>query len=170
MATSKQRKAARENIRKVKTAWRSMSHEQHARAQPEGRRREKPGTQGEGNFFRVRVRPKSEFVTFRTHHLGGAGHVQRVAGKRKSGSWDTQTWLISKEDAHLQGRNLVGDTRDAKKVLKSLGAKPRHVEGDIFEAKPRRKIPESEKPTPAQQRARLHNIKKAQAARRSRNR
>jgi hypothetical protein len=53
MATAKQREAARKNVCKAQAAWRSMSHEQHARAQPEGREREKPGTQGGGDYFRV---------------------------------------------------------------------------------------------------------------------
>jgi hypothetical protein len=42
------------------------------------------------------------------------------------------------------------------------------VEGDVFEARPRPNVPEREKPTPAQRRARSANIKKAQAARHAR--
>jgi hypothetical protein len=41
------------------------------------------------------------------------------------------------------------------------------VKGDIFEAKDRLNVPESKKPTQAQQRARLENVKKAQQARRT---
>jgi hypothetical protein len=168
MATEKQREAARRNIRKAQAAWQSMSHEQHARAQPEGRGRQKPGTTGEGAYYRITVRPKEDFVTFRTHDIGEPGHIQRVGAKRGSGSWDTQAWLISKEDAHVEGGKLIPDTEEAKKVLADLGSKPRHVEGDIFEAKPRPNVPEREKPTPAQRRARSANIKKAQAARHAR--
>src|SRR5205085_6578205 len=119
-------------------------------------------------FFRINVRPKEEFVTFRTQDVGGPGHVERVAGKRPSGSWDTQTWLISKEDAHIEGDRLIPDTADARGVLEKLGSEPVHVKGDIFEAKPRPNVPEREKPTPAQRRARRTNIKKAQAARHTR--
>src|SRR5262249_25234813 len=85
MATQKQRAAARKNIKKAQAAWEGMSHRQHARAQPEGRAREKPGTVGEGEFYRIRVRPKKEFATFRTQKLGEAGEVRRVAGKRFMG-------------------------------------------------------------------------------------
>jgi hypothetical protein len=53
-------------------------------------------------------------------------------------------------------------------VLKTLGSEPVHVTGDRFRAKPRRDIPESEKPTPAMRRAQRANIKKAQAAVRKR--
>ena len=165
MATTKQREAARKSINKAQAAWRAMSHQEHARAQPEGRAREKPGLGGGGEYYRIRVRPKDEFVTFRTQKLGGAGEVRRVAGKRPSGSWDTQAFLISKEAAHVSGGKLIPDTEGVKGVLEKLSSTPRHVEADVFEAKPRRKIPEREKPTAAQQRARQANIKKAQAAR-----
>jgi hypothetical protein len=166
MATEKQRAAARRNIKKAQVAWRAMSHTQRARAQPQGRGRTKPGATGEGEFYRIVVRPKEEFVTFRTQDVGGPGHIERVAGKRRSGSWDTQTWLVSKQDAHREGDRLVPDTADARKLFAKLGSEPRHVKGDIFKAKDRPNVPEREKPTPAQQRARTQNIKKAQAARR----
>jgi hypothetical protein len=170
MATQKQREAARKNIRKAQAAWKSMSHREHARAQPEGRKRKKPGTGGEGEYYHVAVRPKGEFVTFRTQDVGDPGHIQRVAGKRQSGSWGTAKWLISKQDAHIEGGKLVPDTAEARDVLAKLGSEPRHVKGDVFEAKPRPNVPEREKPTPAQLRARRTNIKKAQAARHARSR
>src|SRR5438128_1256435 len=109
MATQKQREAARKNIRKAQAVWKSMSHRQHAQAQPEGRGRKKPGTGGTGEYFHVGVRPKENFVMFRTQDVGDPGHVQRVAGKRQSGSWDTVKWLISKEDAHVEAGKLVPD-------------------------------------------------------------
>jgi hypothetical protein len=165
MTTQKQRTAARRNIRKAQAAWKAMSHRQHARAQPEGRKRQKPGTQGGGEYYHVRVRPRSEFTTFRTQDVGERGHVQRVAGKRSSGSWDTAKWLISKQDAHVEHGRLVPDTKAAKDALARLGSSPRHVKGNVFEAKPRPNVPEREKPTAAQRRSRRENIKKAQAAR-----
>lgn len=127
----------------------------------------KPGTTGKGDYYHIEVRPKKEFTTFRTQDVGEKGGVQRVAGKRGSGSWDTQKWLIGKDEAHMEGDNLVPDTKEAREVLKNLGSKPAHIRGDRFKAKPRENVPEKEKPTPAQKRARQRNIKKAQAARRS---
>ena len=168
MATQRQRQAARKNIRKAQAAWRSMSSRQHARAQPEGRKRRKPAMGGHGNYYHVAVRPKGEFVTFRTQDVGEPGHIQRVAGKRGSGSWDTVKWLIGKEDAHVEHGKLIPDTQEAKKVLDELGSTPKHVKGDMFQAKPRPNVPERDKPTAAQRRARSENIKKAQAARRAR--
>jgi hypothetical protein len=166
MATEKQRQAAKKNIKKAQTRWKSMSSREHASAQPEGQGRKKPGTTGEGNYYHVEVRPKNEFTAFRTQDVGEEGHLQRVAGKRASGSWATAKWLISKEDAHIEQGKLVGDTKDAKELIKKLGSEPVRKSGDLFEAKDRRNVPERSKPTAAQTRARRENIKKAQAARR----
>ena len=141
-----------------------MSPREHARAQPEGRGRAKPGTKGEGDYYRIVVRPKEEFVTFRYHDVGRPGHIQRLAGKRSSGSWDDEAWLISKVDAHIKNRKLVADTSAARKILDVIGPVT-HVKGDIFQGHPRRNVPEREKPTPSQRRARMENIRKAQKAR-----
>lgn len=128
------------------------------------RRRAKPGSKGGGRFFHIEVRPSQEFVAFRVQDVGAPGGVERVAGQRANGSWDTAKWLIEKTHAHLEGERLVPDSAEARKMFKSLGSVPVHVAGDRFKAKPRRDIPESEKPTPAMRRAQLANIKKAQAA------
>ena len=134
-------------------------------AKPRRRVRRKPGASGMGEFFHIQVRPKTEFVAFRNQDVGARGGVERVAGRRDNGSWDTQKWLISKAQAHLERGTLIADSSEARKVLDMLGSRPRHLGGDRFMAKPRRNIPESEKPTAAQRRARGRNIKKAQAAR-----
>ncbi len=165
MNADKQKKAAQENIKKAQQRWQEMTPRQRALAQPEGRKRAKPGTKGEGDYFRIVLRPTAEFTTFRYHDVGEKGHILRLAGKRSSGSWDTQTWLISKSDAHMEGDTLIADTEDARKLIESLGSKPKHVKGDVFEAKDRPNVPERNKPTEAQQQARLENIKKAQQAR-----
>ncbi len=127
--------------------------------------RKAPGSGGQGEYYHVEVRPGEDFVTYRTQDVGDPGHVQRVAGKRESGSWATVKWLIDKNDAHVEGDTLVGDTSDAKDVLKKLGSKPVRKSGDRFEAQPRRNVPEKSKPTAAQNKARSQNIKKAQTAR-----
>jgi hypothetical protein len=139
-----------------------------ALARPEGKKRARPGTKGEGDYFRIVVRSKDEFATFRFQDVGEKGHILRLAGRRSSGSWDTQAWLISKDDAHIESDTIVSDTDDARRLIETLGSKPTHVEGDVFMAKDRPNVSESKKPTEAQQRARHENIKKAQQARRSR--
>jgi hypothetical protein len=73
--------------------------------------------------------------------------------------------LISKEDAHVEDGKLVGDTSEAKDLIRKLRTRPVQIRGDRFEAKDRRNVPERSKPTAAQQRARRQNIKKAQVAR-----
>ena len=164
MATEKQKQAARENIKKAREAWLAMSSAARSQAQPQGRARAKPGTTGEGEYFRVVVRPKDDFVTFRTHDVGQQGGIQRLAGQRSSGSWDDQAWLISKDDAHVEGDRLVGDTADVREVLEEIG--PATLQkGDIFAGHPRANVPEREKPTAAQRKARSENVKKAQQAR-----
>jgi hypothetical protein len=134
------------------------------------KRRAKPGAKGGGRFFHIEVRPRAEFVTFRNQTLGTRGGIERLAGQRANDSWDTQKWLIGKSEAHIDRNKLVADSLAAEKVLAQLGSVPRHLEGDRFIAKPRRKIPAREKPTPAMRRAQLANIKKAQAAVRKRRR
>ena len=126
--------------------------------------RRSPGSGGQGEYYHVEVRPGEDFVTFRTQDVGDPGHIQRVAGKRETGSWATVKWLIDKNDAHMEGDTLVGDTSEAKDVIKRLGSKVTHKGGDRFEAKPRRNVAEKTKPTAAQKKARSQNIKKAQTA------
>ncbi len=92
-------------------------------------------TTGKGDYFRIVVRPKQEFRMFRYQDVGKPGHIQRLAGRRTSGSWDIQSWLISKDDAHLEGDKLVPDTRGAKEILERFDSGPKHVKADIFEAK-----------------------------------
>ncbi len=127
--------------------------------------RAKPGAGGGGRFFHVEVRPPRNFIRFRVQALGGAGSIERVAGQRPNGSWETQKWLISKDKAHVESGVLRPDAADVGELLASLGSVAQQVTGDRFKAKPRRKIPESEKPTPAMRRAQLRNIRRAQAAR-----
>lgn len=131
-------------------------------------RRAKPGGKGTGEFFHIQVRPRSAFVAFRNHDVGGQGGIERVAARRANGSWDTQKWLIGKSEAHRAGKALVPDSLAAEQVLAQLGSAPRHLGGDRFIARPRRDVPEAEKPTPAMRRAQFTNIRKAQAAVRKR--
>lgn len=126
--------------------------------------RRSPGSGGQGEYYHIELRPGEDFVTFRTQDVGDPGHIQRVAGKREGGSWATVKWLIGKEDAHIENGTLVGDTQDARDLLKRLRSKPVHKSGDRFEAKPRRNVAEKSKPTAAQKKARSQNIKKAQSA------
>lgn len=132
------------------------------------RKRAKPGSRGGGRFFHIEVRPAAQFAAFRVQDTGAPGGVERVAGQRASGSWDTAKWLVEKTHAHVEDGRLVPDSLEAEKLFATLGSAPVQVEGDRFRAKPRRDVPEYEKPTPAMRRAQRSNIKKAQAAVRAR--
>lgn len=135
---------------------------------PSPRKRAKPGSSGGGRFFHIEVRPSKQFVGFRVQDVGSPGGVERVAGRRASGGWDTAKWLIERTHAHIENARLVPDSDEAKKLFASLDSVPMHIEGDRFRAKPRRDIPEDARPTPAMRRAQSANIKKAQAAVRAR--
>lgn len=166
MATEKQREAARKNIKKAQAAWKNMTGRQHSLAQPEGRKRAKPGSTGEGEYYRIVVRPKEEFTSFRNQDVGEKGHLERLAGRRSSGSWATHAWLVNKADARIENGMLVSDDPEVKELLDTLRTQPKQIKADIFEAKDRRNVPESEKPTTAQKNAWNENIKKAQSSRR----
>lgn len=165
MPTNKQTTAAKRNIKKAQARWRAMTPRQRTLAQPQGNARRKPGTTGTGEFYRIEVRPKGAFTSFRTQDVGKKGGLERIAGRRSSGSWDTATWLVSKRDAHVKGKKLVIDSAKARTVLASLGSPITWVKGDIFTARPRKNVPEASKPTAKQRVARARNIKKAQQAR-----
>src|SRR3989344_6584940 len=107
MATKRQQAAAKKNIKKAQAKWKSMTKRQHTLAQPQGRGRKKPGTTGKGKFYRIEVRPKSEFTSFRVQDVGEKGGLERLAGRRSSGSWDTATWLVEKKDAHVKNGHLI---------------------------------------------------------------
>lgn len=131
------------------------------------KRRKAPGTRGKGKFYRIVVRPKAEFTSFRIQDVGSKGHLERLAGHRPSGSWDTVSWLISKEDAHVsQGKLVITNKKVKDSLAKATRGPIKHIRADIFHAYPRKNVAEKDKPTPAMRRAQKQNIKKAQAARR----
>ena len=122
MATTKQKQPAQKTVRKT-----------------DGKQRAKPGATGEGEYYHLQIRPTEEFATFRTHDVGERGGIQRVAGQREDGSWETQKWLISKDLAHVEQGRLVPDSQAAREVLDDLGSGSEHIEGDRFRAKPEAK-------------------------------
>jgi hypothetical protein len=118
-------------------------------AESKGRARKKPGSGGSGDYYHVEVRERGNLKTFRTQDVGDPGHLQRVAGKRESGSWTTVKWLISKEDAHVENGRLVPDTKEARELIEKLGSQPAHVSGDRFKAKARHSVSGRSGPTTA---------------------
>lgn len=129
-------------------------------------KRKAPGSTGKGKFYRIEIRPKGQFKTFRVQDVGKKGGLERLAGKRASGSWDTVSWLISKDKAAVVKGHLKITDKKEQSVLKQIKGPIVHIKGDIFHAHPRN-VPEAKKPTPAMKRAQKTNIKKAQAARKN---
>ncbi len=129
------------------------------------KKRKAPGTTGKGKFYRIEVRPKSDFVLFRNQDVGKKGGLERLAGKRRSGAWATVSWLVGKDKAHVDahGHLKITDVK-ARTALKQISGRIAHLKGDVFRAHPRN-VPEKSKPTPAMRAAQKKNIKKAQAAR-----
>ena len=128
------------------------------------KKRALPGSTGKGKFYRIELRPKGQFSSFRVQDVGKKGGLERLAGHRKSGSWDTVTWLIAKDKASVVNGHLKISGAKEQTVLKQIKGPIVHVKADIFHAHPRN-VPEASKPTAAMKRAQKSNIKKAQAAR-----
>jgi hypothetical protein len=167
MPTTRKQTSTRKNSRAASSSrGHSNSSRKSTSSQAKGRSRAKPGERSSGSYFHIEVRPRRQFKTFRTQDVGKPGGIQRVAGRRSSGSWDTQKWLISKDMAHAARGKLVADSRDARKVLDDLGSAVTHVTGDRYKAGPRRSASGNGKPTLAQARARRSNTRKPQRARR----
>lgn len=89
---------------------------------------------GTGKFYRIEVSPKREFITFRTQDVGRNGGLERVAGKRKTGSWGTVAWLVDKEKALVKNGKLFIKDAKMKTVLKQIKGDIEHLKGDIFSA------------------------------------
>ena len=144
-----------------------MSRRGYARARSEGLSRKRPGIDDKSRFYRIEVRPKSEFVAFRTQDIGKKNGLERITGKRSSSSWDTDTWLVEKNRAHVDksGKLIIDDPQD-KTALKQIRGPIMHKKGDVFTAKPRKNIKEDAKPTTIQRRTQAYNIQKTQRARR----
>jgi hypothetical protein len=87
--------------------------------------------EGCGDVYIIEVRARTEFMWFKLHVVGDPGHIWRLEGQRDDGSWDDHAWLISKQDAHVEKRFLVADTKHAKQVLAICGT-VHQVEGDVF--------------------------------------
>lgn len=97
------------------------------------RERKKPGTGGEGKYYRLVLQSKEQFVTFRYHDVGEkGGDLIRLAGKKSGGSWETQAWLINKDSAKVENGNLIARSRDVEDLLKTLGTRPRQIDNDVF--------------------------------------
>lgn len=146
----------------------NTSSAKSAKKSPAKSARKKPGTGPDARFYRIEIRPAREFTSFRTQDVGKKGGLERVAGHRRSGSWATQTWLVSKAHAHVtkKGELVIDNAKERASLAKAVRGPITEIKPGIFHAHPVRNVAEDKKPTPAMRRAQLKNIKKAQQARR----
>lgn len=104
-------------------------------------------------------------MEIRTHDLELG--IERVAGKRAGGSWNSREWLIAKDQAHVERGMLIGDTVDARRVLTVLGKEPRRIKADRFTIHGPSGMPADARPSLVRRRGGLTH---AQAQRSARNR
>lgn len=146
MASLKQIKTSKENIKKTQKNRCTTPPKEKSSSQPKEKNRVKPGVKGTGEFYHIVVRPKEEFKIFRTQILGEEGHSERVSGIRENGRWATQKWLIKKSDAYIDSKGYLRSKHPkTNEILKRLGTVPRHFVGDLFRAKPRKNVQKKEK-------------------------
>ena len=143
----KQCAAARRNIKKSQVMWQSMTPRQHSRANPRTRadetrrhRRRRVLSHHRAAEGAVRDLPHSRCRRTETHSASGRQMCKWVVGHADVAGEQGR-------HAHREGRRLVPDTKDAKNLFAKLSTSPKHVKGDIFEAKDRLNVPEREKPT-----------------------
>ena len=96
---------------------------------------ESPESELHRRVFHIVVRPKGDFVQFRTIVLDDG--IERLDGRRagspSGASWETVAWLIGKDRAHNERGRLVADNAAAQAVLDE-GGDLKHVRGDRFKA------------------------------------
>jgi len=86
-----------------------------------------------GTYFRINVRPRNQFVEFNSEYVDKDNGIQQIVGKKPTGEWLTQSWIIDKSAAHVKSGALIADTKSVSKLLMVLDGSIKHIEGDVFE-------------------------------------
>lgn len=89
-------------------------------------------TASKRGYFRIITRPRKQFVAFRTLDAGEPSSVQRLTGHRPTSARTNQTWLLSKEMAHVEKGRIIPDTLEAAELLATFGREPIHQSDDLF--------------------------------------
>lgn len=101
--------------------------------------------------YRITVRPKNQYTTFRTQQI--APWLERIAGRNYKGKRYTVTRLVGKQCARLDEReNLIVTDKHASIVLKHIDGIIKPIDWDIFKAKPSFFAPELTPPVDEQPR------------------
>jgi hypothetical protein len=121
-------------VKQAQKIWRNMTSDQH-NTTPEGQGRTSQSEhESAGSFFRITVRPKEQYVSFRNYNVDGSSGLIRVAGRKRSGTWDTHAWLLSKDSAHQEDDYLLAETEEARNLFSGFSDYPTRVAGDEYEA------------------------------------
>lgn len=90
-------------------------------------------TASKRGYFRIIIRPRKQFVAFHTLETREPSSVQRLAGHRPASVRANQTWLLSKEIAHVEKGRIIPDTSEAVELLAAFAHEPVHQRDDLFE-------------------------------------
>lgn len=88
----------------------------------------------DGIYYRIEVRPKERFLDYQT--LDVDENTKRLSGQSVNGVWHTKSWLIQKEDAHVEGKELIIDSAATRRILSAVRGPIVHYKGDVYVVKP----------------------------------
>jgi hypothetical protein len=89
-------------------------------------------TASKRGYFRIIIRPRKQFVAFRTLGAEAPSSVQRLTNHQPMSIRPNQTWLLSKEIAHVEKGRIIPDTSEAVELLAAFGHQPVHQRDDLF--------------------------------------
>lgn len=84
-------------------------------------------------YLRIITKPRLHFATSCAQDVGRPGSVQRLTDRRQLSANKSQTWLLSKEIAHVEKGKIVPDTLEAAELLATFSREPVHRTDDLFE-------------------------------------
>jgi hypothetical protein len=87
----------------------------------------------EGSYYRIIVRPREDFKSFKSETPTINNTIQQINGKNAEGQWSTQSWLIHKDGAHIDSGKLVPDNKAVRRLLQVLDGHVVHIKDDVFQ-------------------------------------
>lgn len=86
----------------------------------------------EGEYFRIIVRPRKKFLTFKSEPISSDGMLQQIHGQLPDKRWSTYAWLVNKQGAKAQEKTLVATTTSVTHLFRALNKKIIHVKDDTY--------------------------------------
>lgn len=84
-------------------------------------------------YLRIITRPRLHFANSCVQDAGDPGSIQRLTDGRQLSANKSQTWLLSKDMAHVERGKIVPDTLEAAELLATFSREPVHRTDDLFE-------------------------------------